>query len=155
GYNSGLAVTRYAFDTHFLWINLRVWIGLKVVYQLADTPSPGAQGAPIIGLARLALVGQTDNPLTQRIAAAVWLNAAGIDGTITPSLAKGLLGNTAAHAPAHAAAELNQDRNRPRWVGRDGEAGLNIDGDVREPAIVHVPDQRLADNRNAANVALV
>ena len=85
---------------------------------------------------------------------------AGHDGAHQRSRRRGVAGagpiaEVPAEAPAKATTKLNQNWNRSRGFGRDGEASLNIDGDVGEHAVVHMSDQRFGDNRDAGNFALI
>ncbi len=67
-----LAVARMAFDADLFGID--GFVGLEVIERAARAPGPGAKGAPIVGLARLALVHEADDALRQA-GAVVGLNA--------------------------------------------------------------------------------
>ena len=69
-----LAVARVAFDADLFGVHGLV--GLEIIERAAGAPGPGAQRAPIVRLARLALVDQTDDALRQT-RAVVGLDAAG------------------------------------------------------------------------------
>ena len=59
-------------------------IAAQEIHRAAGAPGPGTQRAPIIHLARLALVHQADDALGQACAV-VGLDAAGIEDGIAPS----------------------------------------------------------------------
>ena len=77
-----LAVARDAFDADALGVDGR--IGLEIVEPAGRAPGPGAQRAPIVGLSRLALVGQADDPARQP-GAVVGLNAGRARSSRSPS----------------------------------------------------------------------
>src|SRR6516164_1553862 len=110
GDNRRLAVARYAGDANFAWINSRIRIGLEVVDEAAQAPAPGAQGAPIVGSARLARVRQPDDAFAQ--SAVVSLDASRKDGAVAPAFVEGLLlpGVLAAES-AKAEAIFDNDRH--------------------------------------------
>jgi len=73
----GFAIPRMPFEGDLLGINERVL--LEEIYQLARTPSPGAERAPVVDLASLTFVDETDDALPQLVVvAAVGLDAAGL-----------------------------------------------------------------------------
>ena len=69
-----LAIARVAFDADLPGVHGLV--GFEIIERAAGAPGPGAQRAPIVGLARLAFVAQADDALRQA-RAVVGLNAAG------------------------------------------------------------------------------
>ena len=141
GHQGRLAVARHTFDAHFFRIHLRVGIGFKVVNQPADAPTPSAQSAPVVGLARLALVDETNNPLTQRIAAAVCLNAGGINGAITPSMTQCLLGNAAAGTAATARRATASAHSWGRWRSSK-ERRINLAGSCGNGGLLRLGERR-------------
>ncbi len=74
GDDGGFAVARMAFDADSFGIH--GFIGFEVVERAACAPGPGAQCAPIVGLARLAFVDEADDALRQT-GAVIGLNAGG------------------------------------------------------------------------------
>src|SRR3954469_15495315 len=78
------------FKPDLLCINERVL--LEEIDQLARTPGPGAERAPIIDLARLTFIDETDDALPQLIVGtAVRLDAAGIEIAVAPTERDGRL----------------------------------------------------------------
>src|SRR4030095_4497552 len=72
------------FERDLLSINERVL--LEEIYQLARTPGPGAERAPVVDLARLTFVDETDDALPQLVVgAAVGLDAARIEIAVAPA----------------------------------------------------------------------
>ena len=67
-----------------------VRIGLEIIEATGSTPCPGAEGAPVIRLARLALVDEADDT-TGKTGAVISLNTAGIYHRIAPSGSEELL----------------------------------------------------------------
>src|SRR5262249_35797282 len=132
----------------------RIRIGFKVIDEATHAPRPGAQRTPIFGTARLALVGQADDPFAQP--AVVRLNAAGIDRAVGPALVERLLLPRVRASLAAEAGEpkLQDDRLLARGMLGHGEAGLNGDLDLRKGAVVNVADQRLGHRGDAAAFAL-
>src|SRR5208282_5378000 len=86
GHNRRLAVARQAFDANLLRIHLHLRVLPEVGDQLADAPLPRAQRTPIVRLARLTLVDQTNDALPQTVAAAVRLDAVRIDAPVAPTV---------------------------------------------------------------------
>src|SRR6185369_5451467 len=73
-----------SFKRDLLRINERVL--LEEIDQLARTPGPGAERAPVVDLARLTFVDETDDALPQLvIGAAVGLDAARIEIAVAPA----------------------------------------------------------------------
>src|SRR5207248_2909194 len=66
------------------------FVGLEIIEGAAGAPGPGTQRSPIIQLARLALVHQTDDAARQA-GAIVCLNAGGSDDGIAPAFGQNLL----------------------------------------------------------------
>src|SRR5581483_11033353 len=97
-----LAVARMPLDRDMLRVHRLV--GLEVVDRTARAPGPRAQRAPIIRLARLPFVAQTDDAQRQP-GPVVGLNAAGIERSVAPPFGQSLLlprrtrGTTAAARP--------------------------------------------------------
>ena len=85
----GLAVARDAFDADLLGVDGLV--GLEIVEAARGAPGPGAQRAPVVGLARLAFVDEADDALGEA-GAVVGLDAGGVDGDETPAGGDELLG---------------------------------------------------------------
>src|SRR6266853_4804434 len=84
------------FERDLLGINERVLF--KEIDQLARTPGPGAERAPVVDLARLTFVDETDDALPQLIVGtAVGLDAARIEIAVAPAERYGRL------LPAHGA----------------------------------------------------
>src|ERR1041384_4756968 len=78
------------FERDLPGINERVL--LEEIYQLARTPGPGAERAPVVDLARLPFFDETENPLPQLVfAAAVGLDAARIEIAVAPAERDGRL----------------------------------------------------------------
>src|SRR6187401_2718862 len=78
------------FERDLLHINERVL--LEEIYQLARTPGPRAERAPVIDLASLTFVDETDDALPQLVVvAAVGLDAARIEIAIAPAERDGRL----------------------------------------------------------------
>src|SRR5262245_26243221 len=78
------------FERDLLGINERVL--LEEIYQLARTPRPRAERAPVVDFARLTLVDETDDPLPQLVVgAAVGLDAARIEIAVAPAERDGRL----------------------------------------------------------------
>src|SRR6185369_2652023 len=75
-------VARNAFDADAL----RIYGGnrLEIIQTTSRAPCPRAQRTPVVRLASLALVHQSDNALGQTLAI-IRLNAAGIDGCVSPT----------------------------------------------------------------------
>jgi hypothetical protein len=153
GDQRGLAVPRHAGDAHLGGIDARVWVGFEVVDESAHAPGPGAQRAPVVGPARLALVRQADDAFAQAVV--VRLNAVRIDRAVAPAIVECLLRPggrpaTAGESAAKPERELQDDRHAARGMLRHGEARLNGDLDFRKAAVVHVADERLGHRRNTA-----
>ena len=96
-----LAVARDAFDADALRVHAA--IGLEIVERARRAPRPGSQRAPIVRLARLALVGQADDPLRQP-RAVVGLHAGGTEEDESPSVDDELLAWQVRRFPGRAAA---------------------------------------------------
>src|SRR5207302_9359251 len=63
GHECSLAKTRHSFNAGTLCVY--GFIGFEIVETTRGTPSPRPQRTPIVGFARLALVGQTDDAFRQ------------------------------------------------------------------------------------------
>ena len=61
GDNGRLAVTGKAFDANLLCVHHGFRMLLEVIDEPADAPLPGAEGAPLVRLARLTFIGQTND----------------------------------------------------------------------------------------------
>ncbi len=122
------------------------FIGFKIVEGAAGSPSPRAQGAPIIELAGLAFVDEADDAFGEA-GAVVRLNAGGDDGSVAPAFGEKLLlpGGTfvgegrqlrcgeALADGGHgfgAPAQLHDDGDRTGGVGGSSQRQLdvNVDG---------------------------
>ena len=101
-----LAVARVALDPDLLRVHGLV--GLEVVERAARAPRPGAQRAPVVRLARLALVAQADDALRQP-RAVVGLDAVGDEDRVAPALRQHLL----LPASARSAAPVRAPRAGP------------------------------------------
>src|SRR5271170_1895702 len=115
------------------------FVGLEVVKNPAGSPGPGTKGAPVVWLARLPLVAQTDDALGEP-RSIVGLNAGGdVDG-VSPAFGENLLLPGGAgidrlrretfHESGHEnwiEGDLHHDGNRAGGVGRGGQREL--DGD--------------------------
>src|SRR5262249_61168968 len=93
-----LAVSGHPGNADLLRIDARIRVGLEIVNETTDPPGPGAQRAPVVGFAGLALVGQANNAFAQLVV--VPLNAVGIDGAVPPGFVERLLGPRIGAAPA-------------------------------------------------------
>src|SRR5436190_3887639 len=81
-----------------------------MVDQAAQSPRPRAQGAPLIGLARLSFVGQANNPGIQTII--VRLDRARNDRTVAPAFGDGeVVPGWLESGPAEAERELDHNRH--------------------------------------------
>ena len=89
GDQRGLAVARDAFDADVLRVD--GWIGFEIVEPARGAPRPGAQRAPVVGLARLALVDQADDAAREAAPLSAWM-LAGLIVTIAPAVGDELLG---------------------------------------------------------------
>src|SRR5262249_21718048 len=89
GHKSRLAIARHAGDADFRRIDTRIRVGFEIVDETTDAPAPGAQRSPIVGLSRLALVGQADNAFAQPTI--ISLNRVRHDRAVCPALVEGLL----------------------------------------------------------------
>ena len=101
-----LAVPRKPLDPDLLRVDGLV--GLEVVQRAARAPGPGAEGAPIVGLARLPLVAQADDTPGQP-RSVIGLDAVGNDDGVAPPLGEDLLlpgRASAAEAPGGAALDV-------------------------------------------------
>src|SRR6185369_6548697 len=79
-----------SFKRDLLRINERVLF--EEIHQLARTPGPRAKRAPVVDLARLTFVDETDDALPQLVVgAAVGLDAARIEIAVTPAERDGRL----------------------------------------------------------------
>src|SRR5580765_984630 len=83
GHQRRLAVARHPFDADFPGVDGA--IRLEIVEAARGTPGPRPQRAPVVVLAMLAAIDQTDDPAGQA-RAVVGLDAAWIDGGITPAV---------------------------------------------------------------------
>ena len=83
-----LAVAGVAFDADLFGVHGLV--GFEIIERAAGAPGPGAQRAPIVGLARLAFVDQADDALRQT-GAVVGLNAGGDEVGVAPAFGENLL----------------------------------------------------------------
>jgi hypothetical protein len=131
----------------------------------------------LIGLARLAVIGQTDDADAELIV--IRLNAGGIDRAISPTCRNGLLaprnrsgrrrigrhvcGNRArgsagsrwpwARSEISESAKLNHHRHRFTRAGGYGEARPNVDSDLRIARVVHMADKSFGDDGNSVRYA--
>ena len=129
-------------------------VGFEIVEPARRAPRPGAQRAPVVGLARLALVDQADDPFRQA-GAVVRLNARRADRRVAPASGDQLLrgrriasGRRRLRVPGRAAseraaAEHHHHRHWPRRVRGSHERHLNVDVDRRIRGVVDVPDSCL------------
>src|SRR5260370_572597 len=148
----GLARARVALERDALGVHR--FVGLKIIQGAAGAPGPGAQGTPIVQLARLTFVDQPDDSLSQT-RAVIRLNAAGVEDGIAPSLGQHLLlpggsrGTTAsagaartracrqrstrttAAGPEATAPEFHNHRHRTAGAGRCGQRQLDVHADLR------------------------
>ena len=129
-----LAVARHAFDADLLRVDGLV--GLEIVEAARRAPRPRAQRAPVVRLARLALVDEADDALRQA-GAVVGLNAAGIERREAPAVGDELLRRRRVAAPA--AAERNAEAATAR---RAAEPGGRAPAAVAPPPnmIITAPD---------------
>src|SRR5439155_25149228 len=88
GHDRSLAIARVALQAESLGVH--GFIGLKLIQSAAGAPGPSPQGAPIVQLAWLALVDQTDDALRQALAV-VRLHAAGRQAGVAPTFRQNLL----------------------------------------------------------------
>src|SRR5207245_769876 len=79
---SGLSITRYTFDADLSCIHGR--IGFEVIQSASRAPAPRAQRTPVVGLAWLTFVNETDDSFGEA-GAIVGLNAVGNDCRVTPT----------------------------------------------------------------------
>src|SRR5271166_1517995 len=63
GDERGLAIARVAFDADLAGVD--GFVGLEIVERATGSPSPGTQRSPVVKLARLALVAQADDALSE------------------------------------------------------------------------------------------
>ena len=150
-------------------------VGLKVVHQARGSPGPGAESAPVVGLAELAAVAEADDPGGEA-AAVVCLEAGGIEEREAPALGEGLLpGRGAGRGGAAAAScrcrrggcggwggarrarrrgrgaertvegDLDDDGDRLGCGGGEDEVGFDVDGEGRVGGVVDVADETLGD----------
>src|SRR5947209_3263398 len=82
------AIARQAFDAHLFCVH--GFVGLKIVERAAGTPGPCTQRAPIVKLAWLPLVAQTNNSARQT-RTVVGLNRVRDNNGIAPALCQNLL----------------------------------------------------------------
>ena len=61
GDERGLAVAGVAFDADLFGVD--GFVGFEIIEGAAGSPGPGAECAPVVGLARLALVAEADDAL--------------------------------------------------------------------------------------------
>ena len=157
-----LAVTRHAVDADALRVDGR--IGLEVVERAGRAPGPGAQRAPVFGLAPLTLVDEADDALRQA-GTVVGLHARGVQERVAPTRRDQLLGRRRIGAgwrrrhsgnPA-AAGRTGRERQRPApehdhhrhralrlaGVTRITSMSTSIDGATR---VVDATDQPAADD---------
>src|SRR5215472_13911753 len=88
GNQSGFSVARKPFDTDLLGVN--GFVRFKIIECATGGPGPSAQRAPIVDLARLALVHKADDALRQALAV-IGLDAGGNEDGIAPSFGNQLL----------------------------------------------------------------
>ena len=136
-------------------------IGPEVIETARGSPSPGAQRAPIIRLAGLSLIDQSDDALGQP-RSVIGLNAGGIDECVSPAIGDQLFGRqrVAAGDPRRTAAgglcarhppekggvaEHHHDGNGSSRIGRRHQCHLNIHIEQRIRRIVHMPHQLLLE----------
>src|SRR5262249_20618681 len=87
-HESGFAVSRNSLDTDFFRIDC--FIRLQVVETAGGAPGPGAKRSPIVRLAPLSFIDETDDSFRESFAV-VRLNTAGVDRGIAPSVRDQLL----------------------------------------------------------------
>src|SRR5215510_334721 len=100
------------FERDLLGINERVLF--EEIYQLARTPGPCAERAPVVDLARLTFIDETDDSLAQLVVVtAVALDAARIEIAVSPAEGDGRLlpGRGSAPRAAAPAAPLDDHRH--------------------------------------------
>jgi hypothetical protein len=88
GHEGRLAVARDTFDADMFGVHR--FVGFKIVESARGAPGPGAQRAPVVRLAGLALVDQPDDPFGQA-GAIVRLNASRVDVSVTPAIGDQLM----------------------------------------------------------------
>src|SRR5205814_145761 len=89
GDQRGLAVARNAFDADVLGVHS--FVGFEIIQAARCSPSPGSQRAPVVRLARLSFVDQSNDSLGEA-RAIVGLNAYGVDVGVAPAVGDELLG---------------------------------------------------------------
>src|SRR5271165_627461 len=133
-------------------------VGLKIIESAAGSPGPGTQRAPVVGLARLALVAQADDALGEP-GSVVGLNAGGdVDG-VSPAPGKQLLLPGGAgirrlrrqtlHERGHESGiegKFHHHRDGAGGVGGGGQRELNVDGDEGIRRVVDVAYELLRDD---------
>jgi len=119
-------------------------VGFKVIEDAAGAPRPGAQRAPAVECARLAVIRQTDDALHEP-GAVVGLNAGGNVLRVAPAALEKLLlpggALTGLSAGSHlgdhardggkelaAEGELDDDGNRAFCIGRRGKSHVDVHG---------------------------
>ena len=162
GDERSFAVTGVAGDADLLSVNRL--IGFKIIEAAAGSPGPGAERAPIVEFARLALVGEADDAFLKAVAF-VGLNAGGdVDG-IAPAFreelllpsrrAGGLLGHfgvelgDALH-DFFAEGELEHDGDGSGGFGGSGEGEFDVYGDGGVSGVVYVADEFFGDDGEVA-----
>ncbi len=111
--NRRFAVPRVALDGDVLGVYRLV--GLEIIDGAARAPGPGAQGAPIVELARLAFVAQADDAEGQP-GAVIRLNAARVECGVAPAAGENLLLPRRPGGPATGSGHQRRGQaRRPRW----------------------------------------
>ena len=166
GDKCSFAITRNAFDADVFCVDS--FIGFQIIQSARGAPGPGSQGAPVVRLAGLALVDETDDAASQA-RAVVGLNAGGIDIGVAPAIGDELFGRSRI-AAGRAGRAGNDER---KWRGSssrkiaagkhhhhgngDGGIGgphqehLDIDVDGRIGRIIHVAGELLLDDGMRSN----
>src|SRR5207302_5849130 len=88
GDEDSFAVAGVAFEADLLGVH--GFVGFKIVEGATGSPSPRAQSAPIIELAGLAFVGETDDAFGEA-STVVRLNTGGDDRGVAPAFGEKLL----------------------------------------------------------------
>ena len=154
GHQRGLPKTRDAFNADALGVYCLV--GFEIVETARGTPGPRPQRTPILRLAKLALVCQTDDAFPEA-RAIVCLNAARVDERVTPAVSDQLLGSgrigphhrlqfrLLGHHLGHAlqeglTAEHHHDGHRTVRIARRDQSHLDVHADRRIRRVIHVAD---------------
>jgi hypothetical protein len=160
----GLAVARHALDTDTFAVDGAV--GLEVVEPARGSPRPGAERAPIVGMARLAAIDEADDALGEA-RAVIGLDAGGRDTRIAPTGGDEEIDRrrAAGHGSFfrsgrgragrwrnRAGAEHHQDGDGRLRRGGHDDGHADIHGDGGKRGVVDMADQLLRDHRHAADL---